>query len=166
MRKGLGTVCLQCSRRVCVRTTYDMMRIFRECMCVYRKKYIHMCVHVCSACNTCVYMCTLYTTCVPCLQHESKCVQYSQHESACVQCLWYPQYSLAIHRYGVPTIITLLTIIGLFPRIPSRCRALLQKKPMISRSLLIVATPYMCTSKKRICVYRKKVHVCTCVQCL
>ena len=35
----------------------------------------------------------------------------------------------------------LLKIIGLFCRISSLCRALLQKRPMILRSLLIVAIP-------------------------
>jgi len=44
-------------------------------------------------------------------------------------------------RYGVATISRLLKIIGLFCRIASLYRALLQKRPMILRSLLILATP-------------------------
>ena len=45
--------------------------------------------------------------------------------------------------YGVATISRLFKIIGLFCRISSRYRALLQKRPVILRSLLIVATPYV-----------------------
>jgi len=64
--------------------------------------------------------------------------------------LYYPHQSLcryhAHHRpilyYGVATISRLLNIIGLFCRIWSLYRALLQKRPIILRSLLIVATPY------------------------
>jgi len=44
--------------------------------------------------------------------------------------------------YGVATISRLLKIIGLFCRIPFFYRALLQKRPVILRNLLIVATPY------------------------
>ena len=43
---------------------------------------------------------------------------------------------------GVATISRLLNIIGLFCRIWSLYRALLQKRPITLRSLLIVATPY------------------------
>jgi len=45
-------------------------------------------------------------------------------------------------RYGVATISRLLKIIGLFCRISPFNRSLLQKRPIILRSLLIVATPY------------------------
>jgi len=59
-------------------------------------------------------------------------------------------------RYGVATIRRLLQIIRLFCRIQSRSfadyslfyRALLQKRLIISRSLLIVATPYLGISQK------------------
>jgi len=45
-------------------------------------------------------------------------------------------------NYGVATISRLLTIIGLFCRIWSLLyRALLQKRPIMLRSLLIVVTP-------------------------
>jgi len=46
-------------------------------------------------------------------------------------------------RYGVATISRLLKMIGLFCRISSLSRALLQKRPMNLRSQLIVATPYV-----------------------
>jgi len=46
-------------------------------------------------------------------------------------------------RDGVATISRLLKIIGLFCRIPSVYRALLQKRLIILKSLLIVATPYL-----------------------
>jgi len=46
--------------------------------------------------------------------------------------------------YGVPTISRLLKIIGLFAEYSLFYWALLQKRPMILRSLLIVATPYLC----------------------
>jgi len=48
-----------------------------------------------------------------------------------------------VKRYGVATISRLLKIIGLFCRISSLFRDLFQKRPMISRSRLIVATPYL-----------------------
>ena len=45
--------------------------------------------------------------------------------------------------YGMATISRFLKIIGLFCRISSLFyRALLQKRPIILRSLLVVATPY------------------------
>jgi len=44
-------------------------------------------------------------------------------------------------RYGVATISRRLKIIGLFCRIWSLLWALLQKRPIIVRSLLIIATP-------------------------
>ena len=46
------------------------------------------------------------------------------------------------HTYGVATISRLLKIIGLFAAYRLFYRALLQKRPVILRSLLIVATPY------------------------
>ena len=45
-------------------------------------------------------------------------------------------------------------------------RALLQKRPMILKSLLIVATPYMFATKElqdglqRMCAHNAKVHIC------
>ena len=59
------------------------------------------------------------------------------------------------HRqhYGVARISRLLKSLGLFCRISLFNRALLQKRPIILRSLLIVATPYA-----YICVY-KHVHI-------
>jgi len=53
-------------------------------------------------------------------------------------------------RYGVATFSRLLKIIGLF------YRALLQERPIILRSLLIIATPYVYTcytsGSKAVCV--------------
>jgi len=46
-------------------------------------------------------------------------------------------------HYGVATISMLLEITGLFWKEPYKRDYILQKKPMILRSLLIVATPYM-----------------------
>jgi len=46
--------------------------------------------------------------------------------------------------YGVATISRLLKIIGLFAEYHLFYRALLQKRPIILRSLLIIATPYEC----------------------
>ena len=56
-------------------------------------------------------------------------VAYARQEFAC---------------YGVATISRLLKIIGVsFAEYHLFCRALLQKRPVILRSLLIEATPYM-----------------------
>ena len=44
--------------------------------------------------------------------------------------------------HGVGTISRLLKIVGLFSRIKSLLRTLLQKRPVILGSLLIVATQY------------------------
>ena len=44
--------------------------------------------------------------------------------------------------YGVATMSRLLTMIGLFCKRPYKRDYILQKKPIILRSLLIVATPY------------------------
>jgi len=56
--------------------------------------------------------------------------------------------STQVEGYGVATNSRLLKIIGLFCRISSFYRALLQKRLMISRSLLIVATPYLTVSSQ------------------
>jgi len=83
------------------------------------------------------------------------------HEDMCHSCMrnvrlvvhmwdvpdeWVFMWAFASHikcgcPYGVATISRLLKI-GLFCRIPFFYRALLQKRPVILRSLLIVATPY------------------------
>ena len=47
-----------------------------------------------------------------------------------------------VRPYGVATMSRLLKMIGLFCRISSLYRALLQKRLIILRSLLIVAGPY------------------------
>jgi len=47
-----------------------------------------------------------------------------------------------VFSYGVATISSLLKIIGLFAEYRLFYRALLQKRPLFLRSLLIVATPY------------------------
>jgi len=58
----------------------------------------------------------------------------------CRECMY--EYTIMISRDGVATISRLFKIIGLFCRISSLYRALLQIRPIILRSLLIVATPY------------------------
>jgi len=63
-------------------------------------------------------------------------------------------------RYGVAMISRLLSIIGLFANYRLFYRALLQKRPMILRSLLIVATPY---SQHACMLVNKYVCLCACV---
>ena len=53
----------------------------------------------------------------------------------------YIHASKSLYAYGVATMSRRLKMIGLFGRISSLYRALLQKKPIILRSLLVVATP-------------------------
>ena len=53
--------------------------------------------------------------------------------------------------YGVATISRLLKIVPLFGENRSLFGALLQKRPIILRSLLIVATPYEVSSTRRGC---------------
>jgi len=50
---------------------------------------------------------------------------------------------LSPYYYGVATISRLLKVIDLFCGISLFYRAVLQKRPLILRSLLIVATPYV-----------------------
>jgi len=50
---------------------------------------------------------------------------------------------ISMSRYGLATISRLLQIIGIFCRMSSLYRALWQKRPIILRSLLIVATAYL-----------------------
>jgi len=63
----------------------------------------------------------------------------------CMECCWYGCVHVYIHiyvyAYGVATISRLFKIIGLFVEYSLFYRALLQKRPIISRCLLIVATP-------------------------
>jgi len=52
-----------------------------------------------------------------------------------------------VHPYGVATISRLLIIMVSFAEYRLFCRALLQKRPVILRGLLIVATPYSSISR-------------------
>ena len=51
---------------------------------------------------------------------------------------------ICIYIYGVATISRLLKITGLFTKEPYKRDDILQKRHLILRSLLIVATPYVC----------------------
>ena len=63
------------------------------------------------------------------------------HTHRCILCFL---FSLFLFRcYGVASSSRLLKIIGLFCRTLLLCRALSQKRPIILRSLLIEATPYV-----------------------
>jgi len=108
-------------------------------------------------------MCLTHESCVMCLTHCDMCLT---HDS----CVWHMTHvsdtSLS-HRdwYGVASMNRLLKIIGLFCRISSLFnRALLQKRPIILRSLLSVATPYVrhntCLTYCDMCVC---VVMCMCV---
>jgi len=55
--------------------------------------------------------------------------------------------------YGVATISRLLKILGLFAKEPCKRDDILQKRPIILRSLLIVATPYVCRKSARCQTY-------------
>ena len=61
--------------------------------------------------------------------------------------------------YRVATISRLLKITGLFCKIQSLYRALLQKRPTICRSLLIVDTPYtiICAAAAAVCSLDQRV---------
>jgi len=50
-------------------------------------------------------------------------------------------------KYGAAAISRLLQIIGLFAKDPHKRDDILQKRPMILRSLLIVTTPYFMQTK-------------------
>jgi len=60
------------------------------------------------------------------------------------------QHSGSSCPYGVATSSRLLKITGLFCRISSLYRALLQKRPVILRSLLLEATPYFEARKRNL----------------
>jgi len=63
---------------------------------------------------------------------------------------------LEVQGYGAATISRLLKIIVLFGKEPYKRDCILQKRPMILRSLLIVATRYLLSSDRSVCV-------CACV---
>ena len=78
---------------------------------------------------------------------EAECLSVGKRECLSVSmkvCLFVAERVCLVVRervYGLATISRLLKIIRLFCRILSLYRALLQQKPLISRSLLVVATP-------------------------
>jgi len=67
-----------------------------------------------------------------------------------------PEYS-----YGVATISRLLKIIGLFCKEPYKRDYILQKRPIILKSLLVVATLYL--YKVRTCLYLSMPRMKLCV---
>ena len=69
-----------------------------------------------------------------------------------------------VYEYGVATISRRLKIIGLFCRISSLYRALLIKRPVILRSLLIEATPYAHSLHTIRCRFTLHRNCCQCAR--
>ena len=99
----------------------------RHYVCVYMK----MCKHKCSFTRTYVYS----FVCINMCNSIYICIQTYIYTILCAG-------NINGARYRVATMSRRLKIVGLFCRIQSLYRALLQKKPMITRSLLLVASPY------------------------
>jgi len=69
------------------------------------------------------------------------CVHAQERETEKKESMYERDSMNMVGRYGVATNRRLLKITGLFCRISSVYRVLLQKRPIILRSLLIEATP-------------------------
>jgi len=64
----------------------------------------------------------------------------------------YAQCIMHVHCYGVATISSLLKFLVFFAKVPYKRDHILPKRPVILRSLIIVATPYnQCTSPSNGC---------------
>ena len=90
------------------------------------------------------------------------------HRIVCVShmnAIHVPLYGRSYGRYGVATIRRLLKRLGLFAEYTLFYRALLQKRPIILRSLLIVATPYEHTANESVTDENKSYRTYECYIC-
>ena len=90
---------------------------------------------------------------VSCSLFRCKCVRMGVWVGVCM-CVYTFVY-LFICRYGVASNSMLLNLVDLFAKEPYKRDYILQKRPMILRSLLIVATSYasFCSCFLFACVY-------------
>jgi len=142
------------------------------CVCV------SMCLWVCVFVRVCVCMCLRACALALCLGESAilsiagwictlpvcLCENESMYVRACEYvCVCQSQGGFA--HYGVATISRLLNIIDLFGKRALKRVAILQKRPIILKSLLIVATPYRCVCERKnenVCVF-VCVYLCVCV---
>ena len=128
------------------------------CVCVFRRKgwtensrisrlLVRAVVLTCDYLLTCHYLLPLFWRACVSWRGAQKIVTWISLVSAltltCDYLLTCHYPCLLTCHYGVATISRLLKFKGLFCRNSLFTRALLQKRPMILRSLLIVVTPYV-----------------------
>jgi len=117
--------------------------------------------------RVCTYVCVCVCICICTCVCVKICVKISVATCRAV-CSAICNMNMECTCYGLATITRLLKITGLFCRI-AECslfsRALLRNRPMILRSLLIVATPYvyMCVCINICTCVRKYVCMCVCM---
>jgi len=110
-------------------------------------------------CNTLQHTATHCNTLATHLQHT--CIAtHLQHRVGCPLWRWIAWY----YWYGVATISRLLKIVGLFAKEPYKRDNILQKRPMILRSLLFVAIPYLHTPVKFWLTHNTLQHTATHLQ--
>ena len=119
------------------------VRVYK-CIYVYIYSYTFVCMYVYLAAVTGMMQCVWKTKIVGQV-YTYVCIYIYLYVFVCV-CVYVNAYVYSyifVYMYGVATISRLLEIIRLLCRIQSLLWALLQKRPVILRSLLIVATPYI-----------------------
>ena len=125
-----------------VATPYPEVMSFLLYACIYVCACLCMCVYACVGVRTCVYACVA-------------CVGVRLCVYACVGVVMY-------RHMGWLRVVGSLTLYLSFAKEPYKRDYILQKRPIILRSLLIVATPYesiVCRVRVYMCV-RVYVFVC------
>jgi len=120
------------------------------CVCVCVWVCVCACVSVCACVRVCVYVCVYVCVCVcvcACVcvcvcVFVFVCVRASRTDLHTLLRVDMLRRSCEGHIYGVATISRLLQIIGLFYKTAYKRDDILQKRPVILRSLIIEATPY------------------------
>ena len=111
------------------------------CMCVHVYVFVYVCACVCMCVRVRVYVCACVCVCV------YVCARVSDEgRSQCPPSFLIPYRKIGVLsiRYGGATISRLLKIIRLFcKRAQYKRDGILHKRPVILRSLLIIATPYI-----------------------
>jgi len=142
----LQCVAVCCSVMQCAAVCWEVLQCVAVCCSVLQ------CVAVCFSTLQCAAVCHSVWQC---LFSDARTSRYSEdfspplslslsHSLAISSAFSETSVRALLRSYGVSTISRLLKIIGLSCRISSLLWALLQKRPIILRSPLIVATPYHC----------------------
>jgi len=129
-------ICVTCFSHKPHLCVWDSLLVFANRLFTCVASRMLQCVAVCSSVLQCAAVCCSVLQCVAVCYNVLQCVASRMHHCDMTHFIL-GSYSI----YRVATISRLLQIICLFAEYSLFCRALLQKRPVILRSLLIVANP-------------------------